>query len=101
MQNSKINVGYVIYTLGDLPGTLDAVWGHQINGGGTGKAVGGEGPGYAGTYQITYYDWQGRKLVENTLEITFEAERYDLIWYKDGAVVTIQIRLGLAHACAP
>lgn len=88
VEKPQINVGFVIYTLGDQPGTLDAVWGHQINGGGTGKAVGGEGPGYSGTYHITYYNWEGRKLVENTLEITSAAEVYDLTWYKDGAIVT-------------
>ena len=82
-----MNVGFVIYTLGDQPGTLDAVWGHQINGGGTGKAVGGEGPRFAGTYHITYCNSEGRKLVECTLEITSEAEDYDLTWYRDGAII--------------
>jgi hypothetical protein len=88
VEKPQVNVGYVIYTLGEKPGTLNAVWGHQINGSGTGKAVGGEGPGYTGTYHITYYNREGRKLVENTLEITSEADDYDLTWYKDGAIVT-------------
>lgn len=88
VEKLQVNVGFVIYTLGDQPGTLNAVWGHQINGGGTEKAVGGKGSGYAGTYHITYYNREGRKLVENTLEITSEAEDYDLTWYKDGAIVT-------------
>ena len=88
VEKPQINVGFVIYTLGDQPGTLNAIWGHQINGGGTGYAVGGEGPGYVGTYHITYFDWEGRKLVENTLEIISETENYDLTWYKDGAIVT-------------
>ena len=88
MGKTQVNVGFVIYTLGEEPGTLNAVWGHQINGGGTGKAVGGEGPGYAGTYHITYFDWEGRKLVENTLEIASEAGENDLTWYKDDVIVT-------------
>ena len=88
VEKPQVNVGFVIYTLGDQPGTLNAVWGHQIYGGGTGKAVGGEGSGYVGTYHITYYNWEGRKLEENTLEITSETDDYDLTWYKDGAIVT-------------
>jgi hypothetical protein len=88
IENPRINVGFVIYTLGNQPGTLDAVWGHQIHGGGTGRAVGGEGPGYAGTYKITYYDWHGHKLVENKLEIAATGDVYDLTWTSDGVIVT-------------
>jgi hypothetical protein len=87
-EQPKVNVGFVIYTLGDQPGTMNAVWGHQINGGGTVKAVGGEGAGYIGAYHITYYNWEGCKRVENTLEITSETDDCDLTWYKDGAIAT-------------
>jgi len=88
MEKLQVNVGLVIYTPGDQPGTLDAVWRHQINGSGTGRAIGGEGPRYAGTYEFTYYDGKGRKLVVNTLEITSEGDAFDLTLYKDGAIVT-------------
>jgi hypothetical protein len=64
------------------------LWGHQINGGGTGKAVGGAGPGYAGTYTITYFDWEGRNLAEYALEIVAVGDVFDLTWVKDGQIRT-------------
>jgi hypothetical protein len=70
------------------PTALNVVWAYQIHGSGTGKAFGGEGPGIAGTYHITYYNFEGRKLVKNTLEITLQTGDHDLTWYKDGAIVT-------------
>lgn len=42
MEKAQVNDRFVIYKSGDQPGTLDAVWRHQINGGGTEKAVGGD-----------------------------------------------------------
>jgi hypothetical protein len=88
MEKPQINVGYVIYTLGDEPGTLDAIWRHQTKGSGTGKATGGNGEVYAGIYQITYWDEQGQLRAEHELEIVQKDGYCDLAWSKDGALVT-------------
>ena len=96
MDKPEINIGYVIYTLGQEPGTLDAIWAHQIKGGGTGKATGGTSADYPGHYQIRYLFDDGSLFAEVDLDIERRGDRYDLTWSKGGRLRSREI----GHATA-
>jgi hypothetical protein len=84
MDKPDINIGFVIYTPGKAPGTLDAIWGHQLKGSGTGTATGGTGRDYPGHYRIRYLYDDGSLFAEVDLDIERRGDHYDLSWSRDG-----------------
>ncbi len=54
-----LNIGFVLYTRGTAPGTLDARWNYANVYSGKGVATGGPGEGFAGHYHVRYYDENG------------------------------------------
>ena len=87
MTGQSIDIGFVIYTHGVEPGTLDAVWRHQLMGNGTGYAVGGVPNRYEGTYQITYHDEADKPFAQSDLEIEPHDGWVDLTWSSEGEVL--------------
>ncbi len=97
------NIGCVLYTPGDEPGTLNAKWCHPFFGDGvfgTGKASGGPAQGYAGRYNIIYYDAEGNELAGFELDIKKAGDYYELAWIDNGEIldrgIGMEVNDGLA-----
>jgi hypothetical protein len=80
------DIGVVIYSKGEEPGTLTAKWHHKCSGSGTGKATGGPVGGFPGTYKIIYFDLNGRQLSGFDLKIEQQGDHFDLTWLSNGLV---------------
>ena len=72
-----LNIGFVLYTKGDVPGTLNARWTYQNVYSGKGLATAGPKQGFAGHYHVRYYDELGKF-----------SDEYDLIIERAGAFYT-------------
>ncbi len=95
-----LNIGFVMYTKGDVPGTLNARWTYQNVYSGKGLATGGPKEGFAGHYHVRYYDEQGKFSDEYDLVIEKDGAFYNASWITDGKVsasgVGMEVEKGLA-----
>ena len=95
-----LNIGFVLYTKGDVPGTLNARWTYQNVYSGKGLATGGPKEGFAGHYHVRYYDEQGKFSDEYDLVIEKAGAFYNASWNTDGKVsasgVGMEVEKGLA-----
>ncbi len=95
-----LNIGFVLYTKGDVPGTLNARWTYQNIYSGKGLATGGPKEGFAGHYHVRYYDEQGKFSDEYDLVIEKAGAFYNASWITDGKVsaggVGMEVENGLA-----
>jgi len=83
------NIGFVLYTKGKVPGTLDARWNYANAYSGRGVATGGPASGgYAGRYHVRYFLESGEFSDEYDLDIEKHAggDFYDVDWITKGAV---------------
>jgi len=95
-----LNIGFVLYTKGNVPGTLNARWTYQNVYSGKGLATGGPEQGLAGHYHVRYYDEQGKFSDEYDLVIEKSGPFYSASWLTDGKVsaggVGMEVNKGLA-----
>jgi hypothetical protein len=95
-----LNIGFVLYTKGNVPGTLNARWTYQNVYSGKGLATGGPKEGFAGHYHVRYYDEQGKFSDEYDLVIEKAGAFYNASWITDGKVsaggVGMEVGKGLA-----
>ena len=95
-----LNIGFVLYTKGNVPGTLNARWTYQNVYSGKGLATGGPKEGFAGHYHVRYYDEQGKFSDEYDLVIEKAGAFYNASWITDGKVsaggVGMEVENGLA-----
>lgn len=95
-----LNIGFVLYTKGDVPGTLNARWTYQNVYSGKGLATGGPKEGFAGHYHVRYYDEQGKFSDEYDLVIEKTGVFYNASWITGGKVsaggVGMEVEKGLA-----
>jgi hypothetical protein len=95
-----LNIGFVLYTKGDAPGTLNARWTYQNVYSGKGLATGGPRKGFPGHYHVRYYDEQGKFSDEYDLVIERAGAFYSASWITDGKVsaagVGMEVDKGLA-----
>jgi len=95
-----LNIGFVLYTKGDVLGTLNARWTYQNIYSGKGLATGGPKQGFAGHYHVRYYDEQGKFSDEYDLVIEKAGAFYSASWITDGKVsaggVGMELEKGLA-----
>jgi hypothetical protein len=95
-----LNIGFVLYTKGSVPGTLNARWTYQNVYSGKGLATGGPKEGFAGHYHVRYYDEQGKFSDEYDLVIEKAGAFYNASWITDGKVsaggVGMEVQKGLA-----
>jgi len=83
------NIGFVLYTKGAKPGTLDARWNYANAYSGRGVATGGPaGGGFAGRYHVRYFLETGEFSDEYDLDIEHHAggQFYDVTWTTNGSV---------------
>ena len=84
-----LNIGFVLYTKGQVPGTLDARWNYGNAYSGHGTATGGPvGRGFAGRYHVRYFLETGEFSDEYDLDIERHAggNFYDVTWIANGTV---------------
>ncbi len=95
-----LNIGFVLYTKGNVPGTLNARWTYQNVYSGKGLATGGPKQGFVGHYHVRYYDEQGKFSDEYDLVIEKAGAFYNASWITDGKVsaggVGMEVEKGLA-----
>ena len=83
------NIGFVLYTKGKAPGTLDARWNYANAYSGRGVATGGPASsGFAGRYHVRYFLETGEFSDEYDLDIERHAgsQFYDVTWITNGTV---------------
>ena len=83
------NIGFVLYTKGKEPGTLNADWAHSEDGSGKGFATGGPEEGFEGSYIISYFDQNVKPDVKRELEIMKKGETYKITWKKEGIITAV------------
>lgn len=95
-----MNIGFVLYSKGDAPGTLNARWTYQSVYSGKGLATGGPKEGFAGHYHVRYYDEHGKFSDEYDLVIERAGAFYNASWITNGKVsaggVGMEVEKGLA-----
>ena len=83
------NIGFVLYTKSDAPGTLNARWNYANEYSGPGVATGSPlSGGFEGRYHVRYFFENGEFSDEYDLEIQRHApgDFYDVTWIVDGTV---------------
>ena len=83
------NIGFVLYTKSDVPGTLSARWSYANVYSGPGMATGSPtSSGFVGHYHVRYFLENGQFSDEYDLEIQRHAPGnfYDVTWISDGKV---------------
>ena len=81
---APLNIGFVLYTKGDVPGTLKARWRYTTEYSGTGVATGGPAEGFAGRYHVRYFDENGKFSDEYDLVIESTGDFYSGSWLTNG-----------------
>jgi hypothetical protein len=87
--DQPFNIGFVLYTKGKAPGTLDGRWTYGNAYSGRGVATGGPASGgFAGRYHVRYFLETGEFSDEYDLDIKRHAGGpfYDVIWITNGMV---------------
>lgn len=83
-----LNIGVVLYTKSNTPGTLFARWNYGNAYSGPGIATGGpKEDGYAGSYHVRYFYENGEFSDEYNLVIKKTGDFYDVSWLIDGKAV--------------
>ena len=95
-----LNIGFVLYSKGNVPGTLNARWTYQNIYSGKGLATGGPKDGFAGHYHIRYYDEQGESSDEYDLVIEKAGAFYNASWLTNGRVSAGGIGMEVANSLA-
>ena len=84
-----LNIGFVLYTLGDTPGTLKARWNYANAYSGPGVATGGPGTGgFVGRFHVRYFLENDQFSDEYDLEIARHTpgDFYNVTWLVDDKV---------------
>ena len=95
-----VNVGFVLYTKSEAPGTLKARWNYANAYSGPGEATGGPKEGFAGRYHVRYFLENGEFSDEYDLVIEKAGDFYDVSWITGDKVsargVGMEVENGLA-----
>lgn len=81
------NVGVVVYTLTQSPGTLLARWNFGHTYGGPGLATGGPRSGFGGNYHVRYFLDSGEFSDEYDLQIEKTGDFYVVRWLVGGKLM--------------
>jgi hypothetical protein len=94
------NIGVVLYTKGDAPGTLYARWNYANTYSGPGIATGGPREGFAGRYHVRYFYDSGAFSDEYDLVIEKTGDFYNVSWIIDGKVSAIGVGMEVENGLA-
>ncbi len=81
------NVGVVVYTLTQSPGTLLARWNFGHAYGGPGLATGGPRSGFVGNFHVRYFLDSGEFSDEYDLQIERTGDFYEVRWLVGGKLM--------------
>ena len=100
-KKDPLNIGFVLYTKSNTPGTLFARWNYANASSGPGIATGGpKESGYVGNYHVRYFYENGEFADEYDLVIEKSGDFYDVSWLIKGKVihkgVGMEVENGLA-----
>jgi hypothetical protein len=82
-----LNIGFVLYTKGNTPGTLYARWNYANIWSGPGIATGGPKEGFAGHFHVRYFYENGDFSDEYDLVIEKTGNFYSVSWIVKGKVL--------------
>ncbi|MBX9785372.1 MAG: hypothetical protein K2X48_18965 [Chitinophagaceae bacterium] len=95
-----LNIGFVLYTKSNTPGTLFARWNYANIWSGPGIATGGPKEGFEGNYHVRYFYENGDFSDEYDLTIEKTGGFYNVSWIVKGKVlakgVGMEVENGLA-----
>jgi hypothetical protein len=97
---APLNIGFVLYTKGDTPGTLKARWRYTTEFSGTGVATGGPAEGFVGRYHVRYFDENGTFSDEYDLVIERNGDFYNGSWLTSGKVSASGVGMKVADGVA-
>ena len=95
-----LNIGFVLYTKGQTPGTLYARWTYANVWSGPGLATGGPREGFAGHYHVRYFYENGEFSDEYELVIEKTRDFYSVSWITKGKVVARGVGMEVEHGLA-
>lgn len=95
-----LNIGFVLYTKSDAPGTLNARWNYANTYSGPGVATGGPKDGFAGHYHVRYFLESGEFSDEYDLDIKKTGDFYNVSWITDGKVSAIGVGMEVPNGLA-
>jgi len=96
-----LNIGFVLYTKSNTPGTLFARWNYGNAYSGPGIATGGpKESGYVGNYHVRYFLENGDFSDEYDLVIEKKGDFYDVSWLINGKVAAKGVGMELENGLA-
>ncbi len=95
-----VNIGFVLYTKGDAPGTLNARWNYANAFSGPGLATGGPKEGFAGQYHVRYFYESGEFSDEYDLIIEKAGDFYNVSWITNGQLSAVGVGMDVGDGLA-
>ena len=94
------NIGFVLYTKSNAPGTLNARWIYGNKFRGPGIATGGPREGFAGKYHVRYFLENGEFSDEYELVIDKTGDVYKVSWITNGKVSAVGVGMEVENGLA-
>lgn len=94
------DIGFVLYTRSDSPGTLNARWMYGEQYRGPGIATGGPRDGFAGEYHVRYFLENGEFSDEYDLVIARSGDIYKATWLIDGKAAAVGVGMEVENGLA-
>ena len=94
------DIGFVLYTKSDSPGTLNARWMYGEQYRGPGIATGGPRDGFGGEYHVRYYSENGDFSDEYDLVIARTGDIYKATWLIEGKTAAVGVGMEVENGLA-
>ncbi len=99
-EKDTLNIGFVLYTKSNTPGTLFARWNYANIWSGPGIATGGPKEGFAGNYHVRYFYENGDFSDEYDLTIEKTGNFYSVSWIVKGIVLAKGVGMEIENSLA-
>ena len=101
LEKDTLNIGFVLYTKSNTPGTLFARWNYANIWSGPGIATGGpKESGFAGKYHVRYFYENGDFSDEYDLTIEKTGNFYSVSWIVKGIVLAKGVGMEVENSLA-
>ncbi len=101
LEKDTLNIGFVLYTKSNTPGTLFARWNYANIWSGPGIATGGpKESGFAGNYHVRYFYENGDFSDEYDLTIEKTENFYSVSWIVKGKVLAKGVGMEVENSLA-
>ena len=100
-EKDTLNIGFVLYTKGNTPGTLFARWNYANIWSGPGIATGGpKESGFVGNYHVRYFYENGDFSDEYDLTIEKTGDFYSVSWIVKGKLLAKGVGMEVENSLA-